>query len=62
MLHYDANTIHKDSYPQEIWIGYNIELANLVYMCKLITWKNYNNWISPFTKFTQVAHESLFQH
>ena len=29
--HYNANTIHKKSYPQEIWIGYNIELAEQVY-------------------------------
>ena len=32
MPHYNANTIHKESYPQEIWIGYNIELAEQVYL------------------------------
>ena len=31
MPHYNANTIHKESYPWEIWIGYNIELAEKVY-------------------------------
>ena len=31
MPHYNANTIHNESYPREIWIGYNIELAEYVY-------------------------------
>ena len=32
MPHYNANTINKESYPREIWIGYNIELAEQVYL------------------------------
>ena len=31
MPHYNANTIHKESYPREILIGYNAELAEEVY-------------------------------
>ena len=31
MQHYNANTVHKESWPREIWIGYNIELAEYVY-------------------------------
>ena len=31
MPHYNANAIHKEYYPREIWIGYNIELAESVY-------------------------------
>ena len=33
MLHYNANTVHKESQPREIWIGDNFELADLVYYC-----------------------------
>ena len=36
MPHYNANTIHKKSYPREIWIGYNIELAEKVYSCTIL--------------------------
>ena len=35
MPHYNANTKHKESYPREILIGYNIVLAELVYASEL---------------------------
>ena len=31
MPRYNANTVYKESEPREIWIGYNIALAELVY-------------------------------
>ena len=29
MQNYNGNTIHKESQPREIWIGYNIELSGI---------------------------------
>ena len=45
--HYNANTIHKESWPREIWIGYNIELTELgIFLCSAFGDK-YFLWISP---------------
>ena len=35
MQHYNANAEHKESWRREIWIGYNIELAEYVYSRKM---------------------------
>ena len=40
MPHYNANAIHKESYPREIWIGYNIELTESVYWFSITPWAN----------------------
>ena len=34
--HYNANTVHKESWPREIWIGYNIELAEYIYLLRIV--------------------------